>query len=235
MALSLDCPTPHDAVILSASYLEGLRQMAHVLDNGDVMEITPWCNLLGQFSANVLNIRIKNTVGTTVTDSLVTDDLDALLAPLYKVFLPTNCSYYGTKGQVVKPTRYDPITTIAQQGAGTLAGDCLPTQTAGLATLRTGLANRSQMGRVYFPASSEADNDASAQPSLTYRNAINTIVVALRSGGTVINGGDSVDWEFVVRSRHLDIETPVTAHAIRLNWATIRKRSHIGRPDVAPF
>jgi len=209
--------------------------MAHVLANNDIVEISAVSNLLGQYSHNVLNFRITNVVGPTVTDQDFVTNMEAMLAPLYKAILATNCSWHGAKAQVVKPTRFDAVFSTANQGAGTLAGDCLPTQTAGCVALRTGVAARAMMGRVFFPATSEAQNQAAATPGVGYTGGMNTLAAALLAGGTVVVGAGSVDWTWVVRSRLLGVETSITQYLVRSNWATIRRRSHIGHPDVAPF
>lgn len=209
--------------------------MSHTLANGEIIEVTAVVNLLGQYSMNVYNMQLSGSVGASVTDQEFLTDMDATLAPLYKLFLSTSSIYHGTKVQVVHDTRYDPITSIASQGPGSLAGDLLPTQTAGLVKWKTGLANRRKMGRTYFPATSEGENTASAKPGAGYLGGVNALALALQIGGTVAVGGRSIDWKLVVWSKNFDIITPVNSYVVRTDWATMRKRSHIGRPDTAPF
>jgi hypothetical protein len=192
-------------------------------------------NLLGQYSHNVLNFRIGTVVGGTVTDQDFAVEMEAMLAPLYKNILATNCEWYGLKAQIISPTRFDAVFSFASRGAGTLAGDCLPTQTAGVMALRTGFAARARMGRVYFPATSEAQNQAAAVPGAAYTAGMSAIGAALLAGGTVTVGASTVDWIWVVRSRELGLTTAITQYLVRTNWGTIRRRSHIGPADAVPF
>lgn len=209
--------------------------MAHILANGDLAEVTPVCSYLGQYTMNVLMIEFLNVVGGTVTDDDAADEFDATLGPLYRAILPAAASYYGLRLQVVQNTRYDPQFDNDSAGAGSLAGDPLPAQVAGVVALKTGFAARARQGRMYLPASGEALNDGTAKPSAAWITAASSIANALIGGGTIIVGAGSVDWRWVVYSRNLNLRTPITGFQVRANWGTRRSRSLIGQGDVAPF
>lgn len=209
--------------------------MAHVLTVGDLVEFTAICKTQNQYTFNVMHFPILTVVGATVTEQDVGVDLDNIMAPLYKALLPTNGSYYGSKVQVVLPFRFDPVFRDTNRGAGTIAGDSLPTQTCGLINLKTGIAKRSGRGRVYLPATSEGDNDATAVPSALYLAAAANLVTAIQGyTGTTVGGG-TVTSTWAVHSKKDGISRPVTVATVRPNWATQRRRSQIKHADTAPF
>lgn len=199
------------------------------------MEVTVYCATQDQYTANVIHFDILSVVGTVVTDVLFGTTLEAVLAPLFKAILPTNCSYIGLKTQVIAPVRLDAQITTALAGAGTLAGDCLPTQVAGLVSMKTGFASRSKRGRMYLPATSEADNTALAQPSAGYLTLMTNIANALLAFNLVVSGGNQVACAWSVYSRKLHEMTVITQTLIRDDWATQRRRSQIKHSDSLPF
>jgi hypothetical protein len=209
--------------------------LAHRISNGDLLEYTVVCLTQNQYTFNVFHFDVTAIGGASLFDSDVGAALDALMAPVYKAILPTNCSYYGSRIQVIKPKRFDPTFIIGNRGAGTLAGDCLPTQVAGLVNLKTGIASKRTRGRFYLPATSEADSTAIAQPSAGYLTAVASICNDLFTfTGTTI-GADSVTAAWVVYSRVGDLRSTVVSYNPRPNWATIRRRSQIKHADSAPF
>lgn len=202
---------------------------------GDHFQFVAWCQNQNQFSANVFNFRCDAVTGISVSHTVVMDQIDGVLAPLYKAILPTGSRYHGATFQLLSPDRLDRQYTIANAGAGTLLGDALPTQVAGVLNLKTGIASRFAQGRLYFPPCGEGDNTLTATPSAAYKAGINAIGAALTGGLTIASGGDSCDVTWCIFSRESNILTPVTTVTPRPNWGTQRRRSSITRPDVAPF
>jgi len=193
------------------------------------------CLVQNQYTFNVFHFRVSAVAAPGVTESDVLTQLDALVAPNYKAILPTNCSYYGAKMQVIRPVRLDPFYTAASRGAGTLAGDCLPPQIAGVVNLKTGIASRATRGRFYLPATSEADNDATAKPSAAYVTLMDAFANDLFTVGNITVGGFTLTLTWVVYSRSLQSGTQVLNYTSRTFWGTQRSRSMIKHADAAPF
>lgn len=209
--------------------------MPTILAVNDRIEVSYVCNLQGQYSYNIANIKITATAGASITDQQLAASLEGTMAPLYKAILPTNTQWHGLKVQIVNPLRRDAVFSIASRGAGVVAGDLLPTQAALVVSLRTGVASRATMGRWFFPPTSESNNDTAAVPSAAYQGSVGTLCNAMRLGGTVVSGADSATWQCGVWSRKLSVFTPITAVIVRNQWATIRKRSHVVGGDKVPF
>lgn len=209
--------------------------MAHALDVGDLVEASFVCKISDQYTFNVLHMVIASKVGTTVTDVHLASALSGVFAPRYKDLLTDASQFWGLKCQVIKPTRYDAIFDVSGAGDGTGTGDQLPPQIAGVASLKSGFAHRSKMGRVYLPAASEDGNDVTGRPTNTYIADAQALISDYMAGGTAASGGDSVAWNPVIYSRKLSQLFAVTANIIHDSWGTIRTRSNIGKLDVAPF
>lgn len=209
--------------------------MASVLVNDQTVELTVACQMQGQYALNVYHFHVDNKIGPGITDADFADTFDSQLGPLYRALLPANCSYYGVKAQVIRPTRLDSVVDRTNTGAGAVAGDMCPAQVAGVVSLRSGIASRAARGRVYFPTSSESINTATGAPAAAYITAVDTICASLLPGGTIVVGAGSMDWSWQIYSRSLNTTFRVQAYLVRTNWGTIRRRSQIGQTDAAPF
>jgi len=202
---------------------------------GDRFRYTSVCQVQNQYTMNVWNLVCDATAGISISHAVLLDQLDQLLAPLYKASLTAGARYHGSRLQLVVPSLLVPISTTVRGGAGTLAGDQLPTQVAGVVSTQTALAGRSFRGRLYFPPCGESDNQLTGVPSAAYKTAIGNIASSMIGPLTIASGGDSADITWVVRSNRLNLETPVERVIIKDNWGTQRRRSSIGHADSPPF
>lgn len=209
--------------------------MAHVLAVGDIVQVSMVSKLQDQYSFNVLNWLVTARTGATVTDDHVATHISTVYASLWKDLLATNATFAGVIAQVVSPDRYDRQVETGDAGAGTLTGDHLPTQVAGLVTFRTGAALRRARGRIYFPATSEAQNTSTGKLGAAYITAIETIMSTLILGETVAGGGNTADLSFGVWSRKFSQFRIMTEYFVRPDWATQRRRSSIRHGDSSPF
>lgn len=210
--------------------------MSHSLMVGDIVEFSAICKLETQYAYNVYHFVVTAVAGTSQTDAQFSTQMDAVVAPLYKTILPTQTSYYGSKTQVIKPARYDPVFNATNRGAGTFAGsEPLPPQITAVANFKTGIASRMTRGRMYMPAGSEVDNQSTALPSAAYLAACSNIFTAVQGVTSINTGGNSASITWGVYSRKLDIVTPINVVTMRSSWGTQRKRSMIAHADTAPF
>lgn len=209
--------------------------MPQLLSINDIVEVSFVCNLLNQFSYNVQHFKVTAQAGFTVDDADVADFMDTTFAPLYKAILPTGCQWWGAKAQIIKPVRFDAQVDSGNRGNGAVVGDVLPTQTAGLVSLKTGFANRSKQGRMYLPPSSEADNVAAAAPSAAYLAGAAAIANNMIIPLNLVDGAGTATLRWTIYSRKLLSDQLVTSFEVKPDWATIRRRSHIRHDDAVPF
>jgi len=209
--------------------------MPHVIEIGELIEVSFVCNISDQYTYNVLHYEAAAVSGVIVTDSMIAADMSALFAPLYKEILADVSVFYGVTTQVIRPTRYDKVYNIAGRGIGVLTGDQLPPQVCGVVSFKSGFAHRSKMGRMYLPASSEEDNEVTGRPTNGYLDGAQAIASSYLAGLTVTSGGGSVSLQPVIFSRKLSSIFNVTATIVHDSWGTLRSRSDLGHLDAPPF
>lgn len=121
---------------------------------------------------------------------------------------------------------------------GTRTGDTLPSQVAGLIRLHVaGLTGR-HSGRIYMPASTEADNPDNGAPSTTYKANLATFATDLLAGIAITGPGLVPLWSgtayLKVYARSIAGAVTPTSVNVASAWATHRSRSGINRGDL-PF
>lgn len=141
--------------------------------------------------------------------------------------------------QGVQASRIFPVATDTQlgetgAGEGTVAGDCISTQTSGLVKMTTGLAGRANRGRKYVPFPGETDNTVQAKPSDGYLNKL-TLLGAFLLDPLVVNNvaeDGTVTVEFGLKKTGGSNVLKFTGFNARREWATQRRRSQINRADT---
>lgn len=204
---------------------------------GDLFEVKVYCRLTEQLGLNVSHWRITSISGSTPTDNVIADAISTALGPTLRGCLSSQAAYAGLTLQYLAPGAPRPeITSISEAGAGTVTGDALPRQVAGLLTLRTALTGRANRGRKYIPFPAEEDNNSDARPTATY-------LVQLAAHGAVyaadvLAGTPPVSaiLHCHVYQKALGIAQAVTTVVTRTDWATQRRRSAINPTDAfGPF
>ncbi len=214
--------------------------MPTVLATNQILQFRIFCRNAdrNQISVNVINYNVQNVVGANVTDQDAVTFLDTLYHTPMKQMMPVTCQYYGTSAQVVFPRPPGvPVTSIARQGPGTVLGEQLPSQTAGLIALTTAIAGPKYRGRMYVPFPGEDDNTVNGLPSALYIAKLSTLGVLRTTVETVPNGAASgtVELHPIIWHREDDTRDLIIGHRERPAFATIRRRGELRRGDVPPF
>jgi hypothetical protein len=203
---------------------------------GDIYEARIVSTIGGQTAINIRHYRVSTIVGTGASDSGIATAVNARFATDMKAAMTSNATYRGVGVRRIKPL---PVTietfTIASLGAGTAAGDVLPTQTCGMISLRTLLAGKSRRGRFYVPFPSEGLNDTDGTPTAAYITTLGLLAGDILATLTAGGGGNTNDLVPVVYSRELDLTTDLASTISRDKWATQRSRGDFGRVNPPPF
>ena len=139
--------------------------MSFGLQDADVLEVKLYTSMGNQVSINTRHYVCKGlNPDQTAVDAAV--DLTTKLAGPMKAVISDLATYRGLSIQRLLPA---PITvahwTDDGKANGTLSGDPLPPQTAGLISLRTHLAGKSRRGRQYTPFPTEDASDPEGRPT----------------------------------------------------------------------
>lgn len=166
------------------------------------------------------------SVGTPPAGNFISAQMEAAFAPLFIPLLSENAAYNRTDAQRIRPLPPTaPAESSALQSVGTVVGDMLPTQTAGLITKRTAFAGRSYRGRLYVPFPGEADNAVMSTPSAGYVTRLIALATQVIANVIVTNGANAETWVPVLWHRETATTTPLADAVARSEWATQRRRA----------
>lgn len=203
----------------------------------DIYRVRVICTKDDQIGVNVLHYRVVSNALPEPTKQEVANFLDAAFAPVYKPLLTSSAFYRGLGVQKIFPLPVEVESfSVANLGAGTVAGDELPKQVSGLLSYRTSFAGAGFRGRSYIPFAGESDNAAPGQPTGGYITRMVALGSVINSALLIIGGGGgSVTLQLVVFRRGDNTSTLVVAGLVRPFWATQRRRGDFGRPNTPPF
>lgn len=199
---------------------------------GDILQSRIETSFGTQSSQNIRHWRVSAEVAPAATHAQIAANLDTSIAPLYKAVLSTSATYRGVAVRRIFPLP-PTIEAIANAnlGAGTIAGDPLPKQTAGVVTFRTALAGRKFRGRFYAAFPAESDNNASTLPSNAYVAGLALLGGVFTLSRTIPNGAGSTTIDPVIWHRRTSTFDVITNIVARTIWGTQRRRGDYGRPN----
>lgn len=209
--------------------------MPRVLTLDNIVEAAYTMYFRSQLGINVCHYRVAN-VTASPTDQDAANALDAIAAPLYQQLLPQAVTYHGVRLRVAKVLPAPmAVTTSLLAGPGTIASDVMSLQTCGMVTKRTVLAGRAYRGRMYIPFPPETRNDPTGVPSAAYVADLATLATAICLSVTpVAGGGGTCDLIPVLYHRGTASSTDLSTIVARRKWATQRRRSDYGKPNLIP-
>lgn len=201
---------------------------------GDIIETAMCIYNQTQNELNVLHWRLQSITGAELTAQQKADQLSTQWATAICPLLNTNASFKGLKYRLLAPVPTAVIISVAGAAAGTRAGDSLPSQVAGVLSLRSSVAPPRVRGRMYMPTAVEGDNDATGRPSAGYQAALATFGTILKSPWTLVVGGNNVTLQLVIwRRPPVSQFFGVDQVLVRPDWGTQRRRSRINRTDIS--
>lgn len=209
--------------------------MATPVESGDLVEVKIYAHSEGQYSINTLHYAVTGVMGSTVTDAAFALSFETAVAPLLKDCMSAGAEYIGISAQIIRPVRRPAVAVNVLQGIGSVVGDVLPRQVAGLLRKKTSIASRHGRGRVYVPFPSEASNTAAGYPLLAYITALSALGAELDDVRVVNVAADSATFTPVVFNRTALTGISITEMQAASTWATVRRRADNRGADRAPF
>jgi len=188
-------------------------RLEYMTPTGVAFNITHWFST-AETAGGVGQLILANAIGTN-------------LGPLLKPLLVTSASFQFTHVQRLTPPVLAESVSANGNGPGTVAGDALPGQTAGLLTLRTPFAGRRNRGRMYIPAPGEADNDALNLPTAGYLGRLNNLGTGILTPIIAVAGGASTTIIIGCKSASSLLINAYVTHVPRAGWGTQRRRSTV--------
>lgn len=203
----------------------------------DVYQVRIVSGYGNQVGMNIRYYVVNNVVGIEFTPADLAVTVDMAIAAAYKALLSTSSFYRGVGAKLIWPTQGIEFSTIASLGAGTVAGDVLPPQTAGLIGLQTLKPGPEGHGRMYIPWPSETDNGATGLPIAGYGTRLNTLGALMTLNVLKTAGGNTTTWApCLFRKDTLNATKLITnGYYSRTGWASQRRRGAFGAANVLPF
>lgn len=205
---------------------------------GDVYTITPcgYMTAKRQLSENQTHWIVQTLVGGGVSAQAIANFFDSAFSPLFTSLMGTDSDYIGTRVQKIwpLPLQVAAISFAAAAPGGPGTGVTLPTQVAGLMSLRTAEAGRHGRGRMYLPFPGVTLN-LDGSPTAAYSIAAASLSAMLMTPQVVSAGAASTTLVCGVFDRVSKVLTPIVSAVASLEWATQRRRGAYGASNPRPF
>lgn len=213
---------------------------------GDVVRLRIWLalNTATQAAVNTVNYVVAAVGATPATDQDVANQMDFLLAPLYRPLVSALATYRGCQAQILKSTPPYPaksaiVFSNTHAGVGTGSADLLPTQTCGVGSFQTNLAGAKNRGRLYIAFPSVGDQTGSGVPTSGYVASALTLIQTLAAGIAVVGTGTATMVRVILHGKDksgvVDAPTPVQHSTMDVIWGTQRRRGAFGRQNISPI
>ncbi len=203
---------------------------------GNVYETVAFVQFGEQQGLNVRHWRVTDQVSPTFPIQTAVNALHTRLGPLYAGVISTQAQFLGITIRPVGAGFFgQPLESNLGPVTGSISGDPLPRQVAGLIRWRTNLPGRSGRGRSYIPFPAETGNSTGIGPTLGYLNGLDELADGWFQPLVIISaGGTDVLTPTLVRRLPFG-DNLITSFAIVPGWATQRRRSTFGRPNTGGF
>jgi len=219
--------------------------MATAIDPGDLLRVRIWFQSGDQAAVNTVYYVCATVSGNPTTDLNVAQQMDAFVAPSYKVLIADTATYRGVQVSIVRTPPRATQQAFAQAGVGTAGAVGMPRQVSGLLKFNTTDAGRAFRGRLYIPFPATASAATDGLPSSTYLTDLASLASLYQSIGSFDN--DLVTPTGFITVAQVIVHTvpkggvppppapsPVIAWTPAEVFATQRRRGSFGRPNVSP-
>lgn len=207
---------------------------------GNIFAVKTICFLSNQLGINITHWMVDSLVGTgDISATKIAKYFDLNFCSLVRDCMTSKASYLGASAQKIFPIKENEGLWNISSGPGTKGATPLPTQTSGLASLRSEVTGRGKRGRMYvpFPATDAIDAGAAVDyPNAAYQTAVEAYSAPVLTPQTVTDGGNGVVLVCVILNRRLPGDSPpVISRRASSRWATQRRRGDFGPQNVPPF
>lgn len=185
---------------------------------------------------NIFNFGIGAPLVGVITDLEVAQNLDALIAPLYKALMAPTSAYDGIECSIVNRSP-KPVSdkTTANAGVGLSGSKNLPSQVAGILSWGTAFSGKAFRGRTYIPNLADGWKLSTGIPSVVFQTAMTALGNAIITMFNVVVGGASVPTHFILFHRSvLGFNLMLTLN-VPLKFATQRRRGNYGKNRIPPI
>lgn len=205
---------------------------------GDVYETRVITSCQGQIGINVRQYLVDDIVLPGDAEPVdLAESISVNIQSTYRALMTAQALFHGVSVQRIHPAPVQAVYYSDNLGiAGTVTGDALPTQIAGLLQLRAPMPGRTGYLRSFHPFPAEADSDVDGLPTagyITRLNAMGDLYLSLTTPAAAGRAG------FTLKGCRMSFLTglPVTLNFRKAmsGWSNQRRRSFYGKKNDLPF
>jgi hypothetical protein len=203
----------------------------------DTIEIRTVTYTPTQVAINVLHYLCLSVTGTPPDLTGVAQAFNALFATSYKQFMGGNASYRGVTAKRLTPIQSIAYPYTASAGPATGSSSVLPTQVAGIITIRTRFGGSGYRGRIFLPFVGATGSGTDGAPNAGIQTVWIAIAAAMGPSVTVVGGLGQCILQQVIRKRGgiMTADPQVVGYTVQPKFGTQKRRGQYGQPNVLPF
>lgn len=207
---------------------------------GNIITLRAWCSQGNQASVNTFHYLAGATSGLGVTTEEIAIEFDALISTDMKSLLNNVATYNGVQCYVNQVPLPLPQEATAGAGSGIGGATSLPPQSCGLTEWETAFAGPANRGRTYWPFPSTTEDSTGGIPGAGYQTLLATLAGLIIAHNTFGTGGNTSAVSLVIKHGKnkagiIPAPTPIVNASTIGKWATQKRRSAFGRPNVSPI
>lgn len=205
---------------------------------GGVVRCPTYCQIPGQVGTNTHKLQLVSlSSGTSFSAQSFIGAYDSFMVGFYVPLISSGASYYGSQAYLMNPIGLPPRPADFNGNAGPGGGGAgfLPSQTAGIISLKSTTLGKIGAGRTYIPFPSPTVNDADGTPTAAYIADLDNLANFLKSPVVVIAGGVTATFKVCLYRGGTDTPRFIESAISKNAWATQRRRGAFGRLNSTPF
>jgi len=199
---------------------------------GDLCQVAFIMRADDQVGINLRHFRVTGVSGVGMTDQQMADNLEALMAPLYKPLIGNEAEWKGVELKRISPLPAPNLVfSIANAGAGTGGASLMGRQMAGVVGFQSVLAGPANRGRIYVPFPSTTMTTTDGHPSLAYKANLSLLAAEITGAKVKGTAPNTVNIIWCIRHAPGFTTTDLVTYQVRGSWGTQKRRGDYGRPN----
>ena len=208
--------------------------MGVLLNEDDVLRVIFYSYSFEQLGMNVRHYTVGPPTGE-FTDKMLAEALAEDVKLLYAPVMASSALFIGVSAERVtpnpKPISYSPRVDYA----GTLTGDPLPLETAGLISLRSEQTGPGGRGRMYIPFPAVSAMEEDGHPTQAYTDDLDLLGAWMKDSHALTVDINGIEVFPVLRSTTPSGYPLVNDYIVRRLWASSRRRGDFAKRNIPPF
>jgi len=212
--------------------------MASTIQVGDLALVRTYCYNQSnqQLAINDFWYRCSAIIGAGADDADFIDQWSLGVGPFYQDLMHSQGLYQGASVNLYRGANVPTLTvkTDSGNGAGTTAGNEMPSQVRGILHKQTNVGGARGRGRVYTAFMSAADNALTGTPTAGYQIKVDNLGTFADTQVVAVTGVNTSTLDHVLVNRNTRAYIPIVQSVSTKKWGTQKRSGDYGRTNT-PF